>query len=207
VVLRRLGTDTAEGYPDWAHVTGTRQRYGLGEVRWWDGTGPLTTTAPATGWSRTIFAGFDTTAGAGVAVLSNGFTTLTGIPPVVWLPSVNRLNAGVWESGNLPAGAAIRGIGAVHLAINTPQSQGTLVVYLYDSDSNGTARLITHTPVTWLAPTGVLDVPLPAIAYDVPAGHHLALVVDTKDPLYFDADTLGAPVTFTGASWVDVPIR
>jgi hypothetical protein len=207
VVLRRLGNDTPEGYPDWAHVAGSTIRYGLGAVRWWDGTGPLVTTAPATGWSRTIWAGTDTTAGAGVAVLSNGFTTLTGIPPVVWLPSVNRINAGVWESDPLPGGAAIRGIGALHLALDTPPSQGTLVAYLYDSDGYGTARLITHTPVTWLAPSAVLDVPLPAIAYDVPAGHHLALVVDTKDPLYFDVNSWGTPITFTGAAWVEVPIR
>jgi hypothetical protein len=207
VVLRRRGSDTAEGYPDWAHVSGTHPRYGLGAVHWWDGTGPLTTTVPPTGWSRTIWAGTDTTADAGVAVLSNGFTILTGIPPTVWLPSVNRLNAGVWESEALPDGAAIRGIGALHLAISGTDSHGTLVAYLYDTDIFGTGRLIAHTPVTWLAPTAVLDVRLPAIAYDVPAGHHLALVVDTKDPLYFDADTWAAPVTFTGASWLDIPIR
>jgi hypothetical protein len=207
VVLRHLGSDTAEGYPDWAHVAGSEQRYGLGAVRWWDGTGALTTTAPLTGWSDQIWAGTDTTADAGVAVLSNGFTTLTGIPPTVWLPSVNRLNAGVWESDALPDGAAIRGIGALHLAISGAAGHGTVVAYLYDTDAWGTGRLITHLPVTWLAPTAVLDAALPATAYDVPAGHHLTLVVDTKDPLYFDADIWGTPVTFTGASWVDIPIR
>jgi putative CocE/NonD family hydrolase len=207
VVLRRLGSDTAEGYPDWAHVAGTTARYGLGAVPWWSGTGPLTTAVPPTGWSRTIWAGIDTTADAGVAVLSNGFTTLTGIPPTVWLPSVNRLNAAVWESDSLPDGAAIRGTGALHLAFGGSPSQGTVVAYLYDTDVRGTGRLITQVPATWLAPAADLDIRLPAVAYDVPAGHHLALVVDTKDPLYFDADVLAAPLTFTGASWLDVPIR
>jgi hypothetical protein len=207
VVLRRLGSDTAEGYPDWAHVAGTRVRYGLGAVPWWSGTGPLSTAAPATGWSRTIWAGTDTTADAGVAVLSNGFTTLTGIPPTVWLPSVNRLNAVVWESDTLPDGAAIRGIGDLHLAFNGSGSQGTVVAYLYDTDAWDTGRLITQTPATWLASTADLDIRLPAIAYDVPPGHHLALVVDTRDPLYFDADIWAAPVTFTGVSWLDLPAR
>jgi hypothetical protein len=207
VVLRRLGSDAVEGYPDWAHVAGSDPRYGVGAVRWWDGTGPLTTSTPPTGWSRTIWAGTDTTAGAGVALLSNGFTTLTGIPPTVWLPSVNRLNAGVWESDPLPDGGAIRGIGGLHLVFSTPEAQGTVMAYLYDADWTGTGRLITHTPATWLSPTSTVDVRLPAVAYDVPAGHHLALVVDTVDPLYFDANTWGAPVTFTGASWVDVPLR
>ena len=81
------------------------------------------------------------------------------------------------------------------------------MAYLYDADALGTGRLITQAPFTWLTPTSVVDLRLPAIAYDVPAGHHLALVVDTKDPLYFDADTVGAPLTFSGASWLDVPIR
>ena len=207
VVLRRLGTDSTEGYPDWDHVSGTRPRYGLGPVRWWDGTGPLTVAAPQAGWTRTIWSGFDTTADAGVAELSQGFTTLTGIPPLVWLPSVNRLNAGVWESAALPSGAAIRGIPALHLAFSSAPRQGTVVAYLYDADALGTGRLITQAPFTWLTPTSMVDLRLPAAAYDVPAGHHLAIVVDTKDPLYFDADTLGAPLAFSGASWLDVPIR
>ena len=37
---------------NWADVTGSTQRLGLGEVRWLDGTGPLGGTA-TTGWSRT----------------------------------------------------------------------------------------------------------------------------------------------------------
>src|SRR5947207_15397719 len=102
VALRPLGSDAVERYPDWVHVSSSDPRYGLGAVRWWDGTGPLTVGGAQGAWSRTIVAGFDTTAGAGVPLLSNGFATLTGVPPTVWLPSVSRLNAGVRESGPLP---------------------------------------------------------------------------------------------------------
>ena len=134
-------------------------------------------------------------------------SALTGVPPTDWLPSVDRLHAAVWLGDPLPSGAAIRGIGALHLGVQTAPAQGTVVAYLYDVDALGTGRLVTHTPVSWLAPTGALDVPIPATAYDVPAGHRLALVVDTKDPLYLDANTFGARLALTGPSWLDVPLR
>ena len=43
--------------------------------------------------------------------------------------------------------------------------------------------------------------------HDLPAGHRLALVIDTADPLYFDANPNGVKISFTGASWFDVPLR
>jgi hypothetical protein len=207
VVLRRLGSDAVEGAPDWVHVTGSTRRYGLGAVRWWDGTGALATGTPPTGWTDDIRAGIDTTAGAGVALLSGGLTAVSGVPPTDWLPSVNRLNAGVWLGDPAPAVTQVRGIGALHLGIDTPQAQSTVVAYLYDVDGTGTGRLITHVPVTWLAPTHTLDTALPVTVYDIPAGHRLGLVVDTKDPLYLDADTFGARLTFTGPSWLDLPLK
>ena len=59
---------------------------------------------------RTLWIGLDTTADAGVALLSNGLEALTGTPPLDWLPSVSRINGAVWQGGALPSGAAIRGI-------------------------------------------------------------------------------------------------
>jgi hypothetical protein len=41
----------------------------------------------------------------------------------------------------------------------------------------------------------------------VPSGHRLALVVDTEDALYLDANPWGAAITFTGPSYLDVPVR
>jgi predicted alpha/beta hydrolase len=205
VTLRRLGSDLAEGYADWADVTPSTSRLGLGPVRPLDGTGVLGGT-PETGWDRTIWAGLDTTAGAGVALLTNGFAALTGLPATVWLPSVNRLAAGVWISPVRPATTAIRGIARLRLTVTPANSRGTLVAYLYDTDDWGGGRLITHAPVSWLAATEALDVALPAVAYDVPAGHRLALVIDTADPLYLQANPTGAAIRFGGPSWLDLPI-
>jgi len=56
-----------------------------------------------------------------------------------------------------------------------------------------------------------IDLKFPATAYNVPAGHRLALIMDTEDSLYLDTNRLGNAVTFTspGAdpSWIEVPLR
>ncbi|HEX6500009.1 MAG TPA: alpha/beta fold hydrolase [Micromonosporaceae bacterium] len=205
VVLRVRETGAVEQYPTWASVNTGVTRYGLGAARWWDGTGPMTAGSTPTGWSQTIWCGTDTTADAGVTLLSNGLEALTGVPPAVWLPSVNRINGAVWTSEPLPYGTRVRGIPVVHLSVQP--ATGTLVSYLYDVDATLTGHLIAQAPVTWTGSPGSVTVPLPATAYDVPAGHRLALVVDTQDPQYLDANTWGAALTMTATSWLDLPVR
>jgi predicted acyl esterase len=206
VVLRVRESGQVEQYASWSMINTTISRYGLQAVPWYTGTGGFGGT-PGTGWSQTIWTGLDTTADAGVILLSNGLEALTGIPPTDWLPTVSRVNGAVWESGTLLAGAAVRGIAALHLTLSAAPTSGTLIGYLYDVDPTDTGRLIAHTPVTWLAGTGTLDASFPATAYDVPPGHRLALVLDTKDPLYLDANTAGTAIRVAGPSWVDVPLR
>jgi predicted acyl esterase len=207
VVLRRLDSDVVEQYRDWAHVTSSTKRLYLGRASGFGATGAMSTTATTGSWTETITSGYDTTAGAGVALLTGAFTALTGIPPVDWLPSVNRNNGSVWESGTLPGGAAIRGMPKLHLGISAPQGKGTVVGYLYDVDFTDTGRLIADAPVTWLSPANSVDVSFPATAYDVPAGHRLALVVDTVDALYLGANQNHATISFTDGSYLDVPLK
>jgi predicted acyl esterase len=206
VVLRHLGSDAVEQYPDWAHVTGSTKRFNLGAADW-TGTGPMSTASANSTWTDTITAGTDTTAGAGVALLTNAFTTLSGAPPTDWLPSVNRANGVVWESDALPTGASIRGMPALRLGLKSGPSTGTLVAYLYDTDALGVGRLITNAPVTWLSPTSTVNLRFQATAYDIPAGHHLALVIDTADGLYAGASQNGAQMTFTGPASIDLPVK
>jgi hypothetical protein len=188
VVLRVRESGAVERYADWAHVASGTVHFGLQPT-------------------RTVWTGLDTTADAGVALLSNGLEALTGTPPVGWLPSVSRIYGAVWQGGALPSGAAIRGIPRLHLTVPSAPATGTLVAYLYDVDWTGTGRLVAQAPATWLAPTASLDAALPATAYDVPAGHSLALVLDTADPLYLDANGPATPITVAGSSWLDIPMR
>ena len=212
VALEPRGAAGSEGYAAWSSVSTRSQRYPLGSMRWYDGTGPLGGNA-GTGWDRKIWSGVDTVAGGGIAILTNGWEALTGIPPTAWLPAVNRLNAGVWVSDPLASTGQIRGIPKMRLTLTPTAADGTIVCYLYDVDGLGTGRLITHVPWTGgqAGADRTIDLKFPATAYNVPAGHRLALIMDTEDSLYLDTNRLGNAVTFgsPGAdpSWIEVPLR
>jgi predicted acyl esterase len=212
VVLRPRGTSAVESYDDWADTSSSRQRYELGAMRWYDGTGPLSSDA-GTGWDRKIWSGLDTVACGGIALLTNGWEALTGIPPTAWLPAVNRLNAAVWTSEPIGTTSRVRGVARLHLTMKPSIDDAMVVAYLYDVDGLGTGRLVTHVPYTGGSagePVAV-DLAFPATAYDIPAGHRLALVIDTEDPLYLDNNRFASELTFgspvDNQSWLDVPLR
>ncbi|RKH52507.1 CocE/NonD family hydrolase [Corallococcus llansteffanensis] len=208
-VVLRTYDGAVEGYTSWDDVSSGTQRFGLGAIRVLDGTGTLGGT-PSTSAAKTVWSGFDTSADAGVALLTNGLQALTGIPPIVWLPGVNRLNAGVWTSAITTRATAIRGAATLRLRVTPSTSSGTVVAYLYDLTGDY-GSLITHVPLSWHGATpGTpvdLDLTFPATAYDVPAWHRLALVVDTEDPLYLDVNATGAQLSLRGPSWLDLPLR
>lgn len=198
-----------EGYRDWAALTSTTRRYGLGSIRQLDGTG-LLGGAPSSGWSKTLPTDLDTVATGGPVLITNGIAAFTGERPKIWLPAVSRVRAGVWASERPSAVQKIRGIPKLHLKLTGTEAQGTAVAYLYDLDLLGNAKLITHAPVSWLGTGGGdrgIDLNLPATAYDLPAGHSLTLVVDTVDPLYYDENAPNDSMTIGGGSYLDIPLK
>ncbi len=67
-----------------------------------------------------------------------------------------------------------------------------LIAYLYDLEDRARARLITCGPVTLYQPQAMdqwvkVSIPLRLAAYNIPAGHRLALGIGTKDRLYRSA--------------------
>jgi predicted acyl esterase len=109
----------------------------------------------------------------------------------------------------------VRGTASLHTTLTPTAESGTLVAYLYDVGPLGVGKLVTHAPYTWhgRTPGEAFDVDLDlfSTAYDVPAGHRLALVVDTVDPLYIEHNPSGAQLTFSSPSddpsYVSVPVR
>ena len=111
-----------------------------------------------------------------------------GIAVTTNINLLNRYESIAWESPEFSTEQKIRGGSEAKLRLSLNKNEGQIIVYLYDVSANGTAAYITHGFRTfWDAvPDLVMDIKIPVLptAYNVPAGHHIAMVIDTYDPLY-----------------------
>ncbi|MGW0629445.1 CocE/NonD family hydrolase [Streptomyces sp. NPDC002758] len=196
VQLKSRTSGGYEGYPDWKSVAATRKKISLAE-------------------SATIHANVDSGADGGVVFLSAILDQVAQLPPVASIPLLPRRWAAVWQSEKYGSTQQVRGTTTLHTTLTPTKESGTLVAYLYDVGPLGLGKLVTNAPYTWHGrtpgkPFGV-DLDLFSTAYDVPAGHRLALVVDTVDPLYIEHNPSGAQLTFSSPaddpSYVSVPLR
>ncbi len=113
---------------------------------------------------------------------------------------LNKYQSIAWESPKFRADRKIRGGSESKLRISLNKIQGQIILYLYDVDKDGTSTYITHGFKTfWDAVPGqIMDITVPILptAYDIPAGHHLAMVADTYDYLYFSPSNDAFTVNF-----------
>lgn len=186
-----------EGYADWKSVgSGGTEKIALAD-------------------SEHVFANVDSGANGGVVFLSSLLDQLAQAPPTASIPLLPRAFAAVWQSGRYAEERRVRGTVRLHTTVTPTKGDGTFVAYLYDVGPLGIGKLVSNAPYTFHGKTpgqsfGV-DLDLFSTAYDVPAGHRLALVVDTVDPLYIEHNPAGAQLTFssprTDPSYVSVPLR
>ncbi|MFF0089841.1 CocE/NonD family hydrolase [Streptomyces canus] len=196
VLLKSRSTGGYEGYPDWKSVGATRKKIAL------SGT-------------TTIRTNVDSGADGGIVFLSSILDQIAQAPPIASIPLLPRRWAAVWQSEKYPTAQRVRGTAKLHTTVAPTQESGTLVAYLYDVGPLGLGKLVSHAPYTFHGqtpgkPIGV-DLELFSTAYDVPAGHRLAMVVDTVDPLYIEHNPSGAQLTFSSPSndpsYVSIPLR
>jgi predicted acyl esterase len=196
VQLESRTADGYEGYPDWKSVGATRRKFDLAD-------------------SATIHAGVDSGADGGLVFLSSILDQVAKLPPLASIPLLPRRWAAVWQSEPYATAQRVRGTATLHTTLTPTAESGTLIAYLYDVGPFGVGKLVSNAPYTWHGRTpgqafGV-DLDLFSTAYDVPAGHRLALVVDTVDPLYMEHNPSGAQLTFSSPandpSYVSVPLR
>jgi len=196
VQLKSRSTSGYEGYPDWKSVGATTRKLAL------SGT-------------TTLHTNVDSGADGGVVFLSSILDQVARIPPVASIPLLPRRWAAVWQSEKYATAQQVRGTTTLHTTVTPTDESGTLIAYLYDVGPLGLGKLVTHAPYTFHGRTpGTafgLDLELYSTAYDVPAGHRLALVVDTVDPLYIEHNPSGAQLTFSSPandpSYVSIPLR
>ncbi|MER6183490.1 CocE/NonD family hydrolase [Streptomyces sp. NPDC001652] len=196
VRLKSRSTGGYEGYPDWKSVGATRKKLAL------SGT-------------TTIHTNVDSGANGGIVLLSSILDQIAKLPPVASIPLLPRAWAAVWQSEKYATAQQVRGTAELHTTVTPTKESGTLVAYLYDVGPLGLGKLVSNAPYTFHGqtpgkPFGV-DLELYSTAYDVPAGHRLALVVDTVDPLYIEHNPSGARLTFSSPSndpsYVSIPLR
>lgn len=150
---------------------------------------------------RTFRAGKDTVANGGVTLFSGGGQTF-GQPITAPTELISRRDAAVWTLPARKRTIRLRGIPRLQAAVTPSGKSVTLIAYLYDVNAGGTGRLITHDALTLRSAPGRTSkavLPLQATAYDVPSGHRIMLVVDTKDSLYWDASLPDTTVKMTDA--------
>ncbi|MGW6940897.1 CocE/NonD family hydrolase [Streptomyces xanthophaeus] len=197
VQLKSRSNDGYEGYADWKSVgSGGTEKLALSD-------------------SEHVFANVDSGANGGILFLSSILDQFAKAPPTASVPLLPRAFAAVWQSGRYEEDRRVRGTVRVHTTVTPTKADGTFVAYLYDVGPLGIGKLVSNAPYTFHGRTpgqafGV-DLELFSTAYDVPAGHRLALVIDTVDPLYIEHNPTGAQLTFssprTDPSYVSVPLR
>ncbi|MGW7113736.1 CocE/NonD family hydrolase [Streptomyces xanthophaeus] len=197
VQLKSRSNDGYEGYADWKSVgSGGTEKLALSDT-------------------EHVFANVDSGAHGGILFLSSILDQFAKAPPTASVPLLPRAFAAVWQSGRYEEDRRVRGTVRVHTTVTPTKADGTFVAYLYDVGPLGIGKLVSNAPYTFHGRTpgqafGV-DLELFSTAYDVPAGHRLALVIDTVDPLYIEHNPTGAQLTFssprTDPSYVSVPLR
>ncbi|KQX46349.1 hypothetical protein ASE09_16030 [Streptomyces sp. Root66D1] len=193
-----------ETRPDWSEVTTATEVLGLtgdgaggadGRLLSAGGGVPV---GEGTGWRRAFLAGVDTEATAMDALLKTGQAEWAGNPKIYDTRKIDRRHALAWTTepllpsgGEETAGRRVRGIPRLRLTVRSTASSASLYAHLLDVAEDDTARIICHEPLNVHGLTPERDTTvtwrLQAAAYDIPSGHRLMLVVDSKDPLYGDA--------------------
>jgi predicted acyl esterase len=199
VQIEPVGGSSYTGYASLAAATTHTATLNLGSENWL-GTGSLGSSS-ATGWSTRINDGADTCADGGTLEVTGILTQFLDAPPTCWLPAVSRSDGAVWQSSALSSTDHVRGAPTLDITITPSASTGTIYAYLYDVNWADDGTLVSYLPYTYTNATPgkplTINAQLLTAAYDIPAGDSVGLVVDTKDPLFYDADQSGSTVSFS----------
>ncbi|MFF7690229.1 CocE/NonD family hydrolase [Streptomyces syringium] len=168
-----------EEYPSWAAMTAPARRLFLNGSRSLAGSpGPSDTHVR-------LVAGAPTVADSGVIGLQATFEAAIGAQVPRPLALVPPGTGALWATEPYPDSRSLRGTPRLHPTLTPTAPRGTIVAYLYDLDPLGFGRLMTYAPYTFDDRTPgtafTADFPLRPTAYDVPAGHRIALVITTTD--------------------------
>ncbi|MDC3961742.1 CocE/NonD family hydrolase [Polyangium jinanense] len=180
-------------FEDWPSASVSTKTLYLGP-RGLIGDGALRNSPNTSTYTNSIWSGADSIATTGIPILSAALDAHIDLEVSAWLPAASDVNSIVYETSSLSSPIKLRGVSTLDVWVSPSHSKTQLVAYLYDEDALGNGKLISHGVRTLHNAKPGQDVKLSiefvTAGYDVPAGHRLALVLDTVDPLYQPA-TLG----------------
>ncbi len=149
-----------------------------------------------TGWKTDD--GYDTLIGS---ILETGIPLLSelleqfDIPIRASVVASSVINSQYYMSSTLQSPMKIRGNPKLKLRIQPHATKAQIFAYLYDVDAIGMGTLITHgaytLPEVAYRDKTWLDFELVTTAYDIPAGHKLAIAFDSKDIEYKSVTSAG----------------
>jgi predicted acyl esterase len=199
VLMKTKNSDTELLFGSWPTPDVTNKTYYLGH-RGLFSNGKLNNFPVTNSGTNKIYSGILSGASTGVPVVSPLLEAHTPIDVYAWIPGISRVLAIVYETNSFSSDKHIVGNPALNLWVKPSGSKMQLIAHLYDVDAWGGATLITHGPVTVhnAVPNQPLQLNFEMVttSYVLPAGHKLALALDTYDPQYGTPTLLPFDVTF-----------
>ena len=198
------GNGAWTSHADWPSVTAQTDEYFLDEpsknrLRW-QSTGAMES-EPATGWDYDFRTGINTPADSGTVMLTGALQQFFDVPTGVLLPTLDRYRSAVWTSPVYPDGARVAGTPEVTFTFTPTTADQSVFVYLYAINSRGTGSLLSHAPYTLRDATPgepvTVETDLSSVVWDVPAGHRLSVVVDSRDARYVNESRSGNRIEVT----------
>ncbi len=134
----------------------------------------------------------DSGATSGIPLVSDTADATLNLPVIKHLTRIDRRFAAMYMTEKMPRVTRMRGAPQISFWSAPHKEPQQYVAYLYDCDAWGKGTLITHGVAServGKANSNELTLDLNIISYDVPAGHRMVLVIDTRDPLYTNTST------------------
>ena len=175
---------------------------GLGVSYALSGTRTAIPAAAGLTWSKTIPRGLSTPADSGTAKPQS---TATYVPPEFSMYSIHPNAAVVWAAPAVTSATTVCGSPAITYGVASSVSTAPVFTYVEDVNRYNRARLLSATPLylTGLTPGVVQPVALALrpLCATLPAGDHLAVVVDTVDRRYPSPYVKATVTVSSSAEW------
>lgn len=138
------------------------------------------------GWIH-FTGGRDSGATTGIPLLSDLASAHINLNVHKWIHAIDKRHGAVYLSEPLAARGRLRGAPRVSFWLAPHDTAQQAVVYLYDVNRYGIGTMITHGVMTEheaRGEVGMVSLELNVNAFDIAAGHRIAVAIDSTDPFY-----------------------